>query len=412
MGIMASLDMDDFDIDGLIDDIDIDDAEFIPSKDSSDDEQAPNNKRSEKQTDDLLKNGDVHKPNMNPITTDNFGRYDTEMMNKIGIGIDFDDPMIQNVLDETVMLGLHPDLFNEEDPLRRREQLKKSRPDIADWKNSDVDAPIVDVAEAMSKIELTSMYDQDWHTSKHKDDEIEKEKYKLMKVDELSSMSCVPVSFFGKEDNVQILDDPVTSTDYLRSSTVEYDGKAKKRNNFIPGKIGGDKAIVVCSACGVRLKFNRKKKKKNKYNYVGFKYKRREYIFHDYVCVKLRKLKEAIKDYVFAKEKDEVMNKGKFEDENALINIEMNPSQKENLRMRPTKKTTPRQGDHNYNVDANEQDREASMSSAARSAEDFEWSFHSNEHSEDEEDRNRYRDKKRNIKSFSANEQVSKSEQM
>ena len=105
---MASLDMDDLDIDGLIDDIDmddaklneldsndIDDADYIPSKDSSDDEQPSNNKRNEKQTDTLLKNGEAHKPDMTPIATDdeeekvqNFGVYDSEMINKNGPGID------------------------------------------------------------------------------------------------------------------------------------------------------------------------------------------------------------------------------------------------------------------------------------------------------------------------------------
>lgn len=63
---------------------------------------------------------------------------------------------------------------------------------------------------------------------------------------------------------------------------------------------------VVCSACGNRMKF--KKKNAKKYNYMGYKCtyvdnhgdeQVQELIFHDYLCVKLRKIKEAIKEYVF-----------------------------------------------------------------------------------------------------------------
>ena len=105
---------------------------------------------------------------------------------------------------------------------------------------------------------------------------------------------------------------------------------------------GANEVKVVCSACGNRLKF--KKKNAKKYNYMGFccKYEDShneeqevELVFHDYLCVKLRKIKEAIKEYVFLQEKEE--NKD-IELENALINIEETGTSKENPKMRPKRK--------------------------------------------------------------------------
>merc|ERR1712154_285858 len=171
------------------------------------------------------------------------------------------------------------------------------------------------------------------------------------------------------------------NTDYLRSTTDQMTMEKNHKMDTIKQGIKGDrfKHAVVCGACGVRLHF--KAKKRAKYNYMAYvcKHTHREWVFHDYLCVKLRKIKEAIKDYVYKKEKDEVLNLNrgghKFNDENALINIKTHSSQRDNSRLRPIKKTTPKKGDHNYNLDENDfAVREDSVSSRA-SRNSFEYSF-------------------------------------
>eukprot|EP01084_Bolivina_argentea_P006952 13123_1 len=384
-----SMDIDINDIDNLVGDM----MDDIPSKDSSDDDnrQPQMNdtysnaielqhydtdnmpKNTIKQTNKKIQinNDSINMNNYNINEIDNFGEEEKQYDNINRVNSDLHLPDMdltkstyQDLLDTSVMTLLHPDYYTEPDLKTRRKQLKKQTVTLQEWKNTQIDTEIVNVADAMSKIESIAMYDQDWHTSKHKDDQKTKENYVLQEED-LSVLRCVPDSFFGKEKNIQLQKDldaakSVASTataDYLRTNTDTGDGVNIANLKFGLGGAGNKGNVTVCGACGVKLQF--KAKYRNKYNYMGYICRRtkREWIFHDYLCVKLRKIKEAIKDYVYFCEKDENIN---VEDENALINIDTNVSQKRQSRMRPNKKTTPKKGDHNYNLNQNEQHEESS----------------------------------------------------
>eukprot|EP01084_Bolivina_argentea_P168000 291439_1 len=89
-------------------------------------------------------------PSPDPDNYDDIDYGDLDIGNKLEI---------QNLLDETVMTLLHPDYYNEQNASTRREQLRKHTPKIRNWKASQIDTEIIEVAENMSKIELVSMYD-------------------------------------------------------------------------------------------------------------------------------------------------------------------------------------------------------------------------------------------------------------
>ena len=315
------------------------------------------------------------------------------------------------------MTLLQPDYYNENKLYVRRQQLKKYTPKLQTWGAQQIDREIVEVADAMSKIEKVSMYDQDWHTSTKKDkngniDAKEKERYKL-KEEELSALSCVPASYFGgKDQNLMLIDNEddlgrsgaasSAGLDYLRSNTQSVGGDISDKLGggvaFVKGLGQSSKnSIVVCAACGNRIKFKRKKKHKDAFMGFVCKTTHREWIFHDYLCVKLRKIKEAIKTYVFNQEKDEAGHQ-KIEDENALINIETSASSsnhKHRAKRRPVRRTTPRKGDHNYRGDndkGNEATREDSGASSMR--ESIEYSIthgsEANDYTDEDDDRDRY----------------------
>ena len=313
---------------------------------------------------------------------------------------------------------LHPDYYKEEHKHVRRGQLVRHTPKIKELKMGvqQIDNEIVDVAEAMSKIEKVSMYDQDWYTKASSNkkrgkskmgDEKQKERY-LMKEEELSTLDMVPSSFFGgKDKNIMLLDDgddlgrdhgpSSAGLDYLRNNTQSVGGDISDRmGGFVKG-LGNNKqgTRVVCGACGLPLKF--KAKKRHQTYYMGFKCAttRREWIFHDYLCVKLRKIKEAIRNYVFEQEKEEhnINTDDPNAVINALINIETNSSQKPHKTHRPIPKTTPRKGDHNYNTDGDVlSDKEDSHSSKMRESIEYSMTNISGDDNEytDEDERDRY----------------------
>eukprot|EP01084_Bolivina_argentea_P096399 173323_1 len=257
---------------------------------------------------------------------------------------------------------LQPEFYLEVDMEARRDKLLQEMPDLEEWPDTLLNAQILLVADAMSQIESIKMYDQVWHMdpdiSKDKDDEKQREKYLLNKV-ELSELSILPDSFFGKKrrgpddsESPQIKSMATTGMDYLTGGAT-----ATLKGISTAGKMLGDlgsqnfkSAGLVCGACGLALKLKHKKKKQKSSSFIGYKCDEtaREWIFHDYVCVKLRRIKEAIKDYVFEKEKEENQT---VEDENALIKIETSASQKGSHRLKPIRKTTPKKGDHNYKGD-------------------------------------------------------------
>ena len=218
------------------------------------------------------------------------------------------------------MTLLHPDIFKEPDLEARRDNLKQQFAVLQDWPNTQLDSDIVNVADAMSKIESVRMYDQDWQTNEKKDDEKVKELYVLVEED-LTAMKMVPDSFWenrkdkDKDEDLRPTAKSMNSTtEYLRKGTTENFGDAANATanavtaatlkfNVLALGMANKSDAIVCGACGVQLKF--KASKRHKYNYIGYvcKHTGREYIFHDYLCVKLRKIKEAIKDYVYMYEK-------------------------------------------------------------------------------------------------------------
>lgn len=442
---IATLDIDDLDMDNLLGDNedlaeldDMDEENIIPSKDSSDDEKGdahlspkskgrakskprhPGIKSVNANAQDAIDNIDLDTPEITgranagnismDIQLDNidpFGdeeekkpsNYDGDPLDELP-NMNLKTETNQALLDECVMTLLLPDYYQEPDLTVRREQLRKHTPQIQSWKATQIDSEMVNVADAMSKIEKVSMYDTDWHTSKHKDDESQREKY-LLVAEELSALKMVPASYFGKEralgheddDDDQKLGAGGVGLDYLRSSTTTQTindrvGTALRRGLGTAEKAG----TRVCGACGVKLKF--KPNKRSKHNYKGYicRHTHREWVFHDHLCVKLRKIKEAIKVYVYDQEKEENPN---VEDENALINIETNSSQKQNSRCRPIRKTTPRKGDHNYNTQEVEEESQSS-----RAQESIEYSMTQSDvdnafTEDDDDDRDRYGDDKK-----------------
>lgn len=311
---------------------------------------------------------------------------------------------------------LHPDYYKEELKHVRRGQLVRHTPKIKELKMGvkQIDKEIVDVADAMSKIEKVAMYDQDWYTKAtvkkrgkggKMGDEKQKERY-LMKEEELSTLEMVPASFFGGKDKQLMYPDDgdelgrdhgpsSAGLDYLRNNTQSMGGDmADRMGGFVKG-LGNNKqgSRVVCGACGLPLKF--KAKKRHQYSYMGFKCAttRREWIFHDYLCVKLRKIKEAIRHYVFEQEKEEhnINTDDPNAVINALINIETSSSQKAHKTHRPIKRTTPKKGDHNYNTDV-QSDHEDSHSSKMRESIEYSMTNLSGDDNDytDEEDRDRY----------------------
>ena len=161
---------------------------------------------------------------------------------------------------------------------------------------------LVEVADRICMIDKLEMYDKGWFKKVvESGDEYTTMQEFLFHATELNEMPALKktIPFFFDDESEEIA--------------------AAQNSSSTNGMGGANEAKVVCSACGNRLEF--KKQNAEKYNYMGFmcKYEDSELVFHDYLCVKLRKIKEAIREFVFLQEMEE--NKD-IELENALINIE------------------------------------------------------------------------------------------
>ena len=131
----------------------------------------------------------------------------------------------------------------------------------------------------------------------------------------------------------------------------------KKRFLQKVGK-GHDHSKIVCSGCGLKLKF--KAKHRDRDNFIAYHCEKTNkfYVFHDHVCVQLRKIKEAIRTYVFQKEREE--NPDESDVESQFINIDVDEHVKSNQRNKPRHFTTPKQGDFNYKDNTDEEYSESS----------------------------------------------------
>eukprot|EP00485_Elphidium_margaritaceum_P010787 CAMPEP_0202689798 /NCGR_PEP_ID=MMETSP1385-20130828/4982_1 /ASSEMBLY_ACC=CAM_ASM_000861 /TAXON_ID=933848 /ORGANISM="Elphidium margaritaceum" /LENGTH=1408 /DNA_ID=CAMNT_0049344987 /DNA_START=72 /DNA_END=4298 /DNA_ORIENTATION=+ len=241
----------------------------------------------------------------------------------------------------------------------RRSTVRRQMPDkLGVWTNQQLDEEIVNVAEAMAHIESVAMYNQDWY----RDDEKNHGDYELRAVKSWASLSLVPdavcaalgVKREKKELKAEDGGDDTGAFDTFirRTTTAEFGGNVRSLK-AMAGKVGKvgkvplggqDKQQVICNACGIRLKFGKRRRSKGKdplsgYNFKGFACGRtqKEWIFHDNLCVKLRKIKEAIRRFVYEKEKEEDVN---AQDENILINIETNASIRYASSFKPHHKTT------------------------------------------------------------------------
>ncbi|ETO26696.1 hypothetical protein RFI_10438 [Reticulomyxa filosa] len=280
----------------------------------------------------------------------------------------------QNTIDEAVITLLHPDFFNLE-RMARRELLRKHEPRIRNWPVNTIDEKIIRVADCISHIDRLPMVDMAV-LDQFDEPDLAKEFY-LRRI-ELEEVQEIPRKYFEQE---QVREDSKTSRgttigDYFASETSDalgaiggFSGKtfdaltSLSKSNYLKfffffgSQDRGEKGLV-CAGCGLEIKF--KKKNREKDCFMAYKCDKidKTFLFHDFLCVKLRKMKEAIRFYVF---RAEVTDSTMLDPESlraAFIGIDVDANMQKNPRVKPQYFTTPRRGDHNYSSTEKEDEEE------------------------------------------------------
>ncbi|ETO27212.1 hypothetical protein RFI_09918 [Reticulomyxa filosa] len=261
----------------------------------------------------------------------------------------------QNIIDEAVIKLLHPDLFNQ-DKIARREWLRRNEEKLRTWPVNPIDEKIINVADCMSTIDRLPMVDAG--VLNRFDVPSAVKEYKLKRID-LQEIPDIPKKYF-EQTNTKEED----SKSGRSGSIVEFvigdseEGSGLGAIGGLSGKFDALTALgnqdksekpISCSGCGVRLKFKKKTREKDCFMAYKCDKTNKHYIFHDYLCVKLRIMKEAIRQYVFKMEVPSNASMDKDTLEGALIGIDVDDGGlKRSNRAKPQNFTTPRRGDFNY----------------------------------------------------------------
>ncbi|ETO14202.1 hypothetical protein RFI_23171, partial [Reticulomyxa filosa] len=257
----------------------------------------------------------------------------------------------QIVIDEAVITLLHPDFFNLE-KTARRELLRKHEERVKNWPLNPIDEKIIRVADCISMIDRTPMVDG--AVLDQFDEESIAKEYQLKRI-ELEEVQDIPRKYF-EQDVASPRDDPLRVSSVTEALGFDSDGEGIGLGSI--GALSGKTfdALAALGSQGRVEKAQVQKNNRDKDCFMAFKCEKTSkiYVFHDYLCVKLRRMKEAIRRYVFNMEMNDSTAMDRESLEAVFISIDVDENVKQNSYARPQRFTTPRRGDHNYTSEEKE----------------------------------------------------------